>query len=250
MIPTFPECDHSIIQPLVHASDRELVHLFQKYREKGQYFVAIFCRYGRLVYSLMNGFMDWQSLVPHNGAINRRSSPVQAEYLFAKTWQHIFHNLKTLDLNAGSVSIPALGTGIQGSGRLEPSEAIAGEDSSLQNWILSTTAACVDQTELLPVESIHYSLSAASPPLWCYLEEALDRLPATLRLMVIMAQTFHWSETRIAAYFQAEGETVSAPEVQAQLQKGYQLLEALLPDDIREIYLGYVATSEAALELS
>jgi hypothetical protein len=60
--------------------------------------------------------------------------------------------------------------------------------------------------------------------------------------MVVMAQTFHWSETRIAAYLQAEGEEVSPAQVRTHLQNGYQLLEAALPEDICEIYLGKEAT--------
>lgn len=211
----------------MHSSDQELIYLFQQYREQGQYFVAIFCRYGHLVYSLINSFAQWS-------ATDRRSSPVQAEYLFAKTWQHIFHKLPDLNLAARSTAVPD-------SGLETPLE------ETLQNWILSTAAAYVSQTELPPVEAIHYSLSAASPPLWCYLDQALERLPTTLRLMVIMAQTFHWSETRIAAYLQAEGENISPTEVEAKLQEGYRLLETFLPEDIQEIYL--IATSKVPLKL-
>ena len=53
-----------------------------------------------------------------------------------------------------------------------------------------------------------------------------------------MAQTFHWSETRIAAYLQAEGEKISPVEVANFLQEGYRMLEDKLPADIRAIYLG------------
>jgi hypothetical protein len=60
--------------------------------------------------------------------------------------------------------------------------------------------------------------------------------------MVVMAQSFHWSETRIAAYLQAEGEAISPAQVRIQLQQGYQLLEAGLPEDIRVIYLGQEVT--------
>jgi hypothetical protein len=63
--------------------------------------------------------------------------------------------------------------------------------------------------------------------------------------MVVMAQTFNWSETRIAAYLQAEGEVMSPAEVSTQLGHGYQLLEAALPDDIREIYLGGQANNSS-----
>lgn len=217
-----------MIQLLTHSSDQELIRLFQQHREQGQYFTTLFCRYSHLVYALINKYAQ-------QSPIKQRSSPVQAEYLFAKTWQYIFHELKGLDLEAGSTFIPDT----------RPESA----SESLQSWILNTTAACINQTEVPPVEAIHYSLRTASPPLWCYLEEALNCLPTTLRLIVIMAQTFNWSETRIAAYLQAEGEDISAAEVQDRLREGYQLLETFLPEDIRELYLG-IATPEVLLELN
>jgi hypothetical protein len=64
--------------------------------------------------------------------------------------------------------------------------------------------------------------------------------------MVVMAQTFHWSETRIAAYLQAEGEEISPAQVRILLQQGYQLLQAALPEDIRQIYLGEEMTPQDA----
>lgn len=237
-LPPFPECDHLVIRSLTHFSDQELVRLFQQHREKGQYFTAIFCRYSQLVYALINQFTHQ---LP-TGTTHQRSSPVQAEYLFAKAWQHIFDQLRGLDLEAESIT-PRLTDGLS-SGSSQPPTSL---ETCLQSWILNTTVACINQTELPPVEAIHYSLSAASPPLWCYLEQALDRLPITLRLIVIMAQTFHWSEVRIAAYLQAEGEDISAPEVQARLQEGYQLLETFLPEDIQTVYLSLMTPQ--ALEL-
>ncbi len=62
-------------------------------------------------------------------------------------------------------------------------------------------------------------------------------MPPVLRLIVLMAQTFNWSETRISAYLRAEGEAMSPAEVRAQIQDGYRLLEATLPEDVRTIYL-------------
>ncbi|MFM6003870.1 MAG: sigma-70 family RNA polymerase sigma factor, partial [Sphaerospermopsis kisseleviana] len=59
-----------------------------------------------------------------------------------------------------------------------------------------------------------------------------------LRLIVLMAQTFHWSETRISAYLQAEGEKIYPQQVANLLQEGYRMLEDKLPADIRAIYLG------------
>lgn len=203
-IPHFPESNHSIVKSLFHHSDQELLTLLQRHPEQGKYFTAIFCRYSPIVYTLIR---------------HSARSPVQAEYLFALTWRHIFYELGGLNLHYDSTA----GT------------------SSFQNWLINMTAFCINQADLPPVEEIHYDLKAAPPPLWCYLEQALEQLQPVIRLMVIMAQTFHWSETRIAAYLQAEGEVISPAQVRTQLQNGYQILETVLPEDIRLIYLAQAA---------
>ncbi len=173
--------------------------LFQRHPDAGQYFAAIFCRYSPMIYTLIR---------------HSARSPVQADYLFATTWRHIFHELGGLDLRSGESA-----------------------GMTLQSWLLNVTAICINRSELPPVEAIHYDLKAASPPLWCYVERALDQLPPTLRLIVLMAQTFNWSETRISAYLRAEGEVMPPAAVRAQLQEGYRQLEAALPEDVRTIYL-------------
>ncbi|MEQ8386795.1 MAG: sigma-70 family RNA polymerase sigma factor [Coleofasciculus sp. A1-SPW-01] len=199
-IPHFSESNHPLVKSLFHYSDRELVTLFQRYPEQGKYFTAIFCRYSPIVYTLIR---------------HSARSPVQADYLFALTWRHIFYELRGMDFIKEAAS----------------------ESNTFQSWLINMTAVCINQAELPPVESIHYTLQAAPPPLWCYLEAALEQLPALMRLIIIMALTFKWSETRIAAYLQAEGEAIAPAQVRNQLQQGYQRLEANLPDDIREIYL-------------
>ncbi len=201
-IPHFPEANHPLVKSLFHHNDQELLDLFQSYPDAGKYFTVIFCRYSPIVYTL----------IQHSAR-----SPVQADYLFALTWKHIYYELGGLNLADPSSSPQAL---------------------TLQNWLINITAFCINEIQLPPTEAIHYSLSTTSPPLWCYVEQALDQLPAMLRLMVLMAQTFHWSETRIAAYLQAEGEKISPLEVANFLQEGYSMLEDKLPADIRVIYLG------------
>ncbi len=200
-LPTFPEANQSLVKSLAHYSDQELLTLFQRHPDAGQYFTAIFCRYSAMVYTLIR---------------HSARSPVQADYLFAQTWRHIFYELGGLDLRA-------------------PADTQA--PVTLQTWLLNVTAICINQTELPPVEAIHYNLQSAPPPLWCYMERALDQLPPLLRLVVMLAQTFGWSETRIAAYLQAEGDQLSPAEVRARLQEGYQQLEENLPEDVRAIYL-------------
>ncbi|WP_189523373.1 sigma-70 family RNA polymerase sigma factor [Nostoc sp. PA-18-2419] len=201
-IPSFPEANHYLVKSLFHHSDDELLTLFQQYPDAGKYFTVIFCRYNPIVYTLIR---------------HSARSPVQADYLFALTWRHIYYELGGLNLN-----------------HPESTE----ERLTMQNWLINMTAFCINEIKLPPTEAIHYSLEATSPPLWCYVEQALDQLPPILRLIVLMSQTFHWSETRIAAYLQAEGEAIAPNEVANFLQEGYRMLEDKLPTDIRAIYLG------------
>ncbi|HEY9799851.1 MAG TPA: sigma-70 family RNA polymerase sigma factor [Leptolyngbyaceae cyanobacterium] len=201
-IPHFAEANHPLVKSLFHHSDQELLDLFQHHPDVGKYFTVIFCRYSPIVYTL----------IQHSAR-----SPVQADYLFALTWRHIYYELGGLDLK----------------NPLPGQEAL-----TLQNWLINITAYCINEIQLPPTEAIHYSLQATSPPLWCYVEQALEQLPPMLRLMLLMAQTFHWSETRIAAYLQAEGEKVTPDDVANLLQEGYRMLEDKLPADIRAIYLG------------
>jgi hypothetical protein len=205
-LPQFPECDHSLVKSLQHYSDRELLTLFQRHPESGQYFTALFCRYSPIVYSLIQ---------------HTARSPVQADYLFAITWKHIFYELGGIDPQASS-----------------------GEPFNLQSWLINLTALCINRADLPSTESIQYSLQAVPPPLWCYLDRALEQLPPVQRLVVLMAQTFHWREARIAAYLQAEGDTVSPAEVRQLLEAGYRQLEANLPEDIRMIYLDHVKQAQ------
>jgi hypothetical protein len=201
-IPHFPEANHPLVKSLFHYGDQELLNLFQSHPEAGKYFTAMFCRYSPIVYTLIR---------------HSARSPVQADYLFALTWRHIYYELGGLDLTNGESSKETL---------------------TLQNWLINMTALCINDLELPPTEAIHYSLQATSPPLWCYIEQALEQMPPVLRLMVLMAQTFHWSETRIAAYLQAEGEAIAPLDVANFLREGYLMLEDKLPADVRCIYLG------------
>lgn len=208
-----------MIKALTRHSDQELLTLFQNHPDAGQYFTAIFCRYSPIVHTLIR---------------HSARSPVQADYLFALTWRHIYHELRGL-------ALPEDGTNLG-----------AGSDHfTLQNWLINVTALCINQADLPPVEAIAYSLKTASPPLWCYTQQALDYLDPAFRLMIVMAQTFRWSETRIAAYLQAEGEQISPAQVKVRLQEAYQRLEAALPEDIRTIYLGNAEnTQEQPSDLS
>lgn len=209
----FSESTHPLVTALTHYSDQDLLTLFQRHPDRGQYFVMIFRRYSPIVHTLIKHSVR---------------SPVQADYLFAITWRHVFNELGGLNLREG---LPA---------DIAP--------ITLQNWLINMTAACINRVVLPPVESIHYSLQSASPPLWCYVERSLDQLQPLQRLMILMAQTFHWSETRISAYLQAEGEFLSPAEVKQALTEAYHQLERVLPQDISEIYLGQLPHRSAHIE--
>ncbi|NEP42641.1 MAG: sigma-70 family RNA polymerase sigma factor, partial [Okeania sp. SIO2H7] len=174
----FPESNHPLVSSLFHNSDRELLTLFQNYPDRGRYFTGIYCRYGAIL----------KALIQHSVR-----SPVRADYLFARTWQHIFYELRSLNLRESNN--PETG------------------NLTLQNWLIDIAAVNINEAELPPVESIHYSLEVSPPPLWCYTQQILDCLEPLLRSILLMTETFHWSETRIAAYLQAEGEAISPVEV-------------------------------------
>lgn len=215
-IPSFPECQHSVVEALAHHTDQELMTLFQRKPESGQYFLAIFCRYSPIVYTL----------IQHSAR-----SPVQANYLFALTWRHIYHELRGLELrdlrvNEGDNSSP-----------VDPEEQPQPNALTLQNWLITITAVCINSAQLPPTESIHYELDKVSPPLWCYLEQSLSLLSPTERIVILLSQTFHWSKVRISAYLKAEGEHISMEELEKILQRSHRLLRERLPDDIQDIYL-------------
>ncbi|MGD1864142.1 MAG: sigma-70 family RNA polymerase sigma factor [Phormidesmis sp.] len=218
-IPTFPECDHELVKALIHQSDYALVNSLQRSPTEGKYFTALFCRYSPVVYSLIR---------------HSARSPVQADYLFALTWRHILNELSGIDLaqfKPGATASPA-------ESAPNPAEGTAsGAEFSLQGWLINLTAAHINQVKMPDVESIHYVLADAPPPLWCYTERALEGLSPKHRLIVLMAQTFEWSDTRISAYLQAEGEQLSPQDVQAELQVAYKSLERAIPEDMQTIYL-------------
>jgi DNA-directed RNA polymerase specialized sigma24 family protein len=203
-IPLFPEASHEIVQQLAPLSDRDLLNRFKADPGAGRYFTAIFCRYSPIVYSLIR---------------HSARSPVQADYLFALTWRHILNELGGLELPSD-----------EHGGQKQP-------EISLQSWLINITALCINQAVLPEVEEIHYVLAEASPPLWCYTERALNQLDPIERLIIVMAQTFRWSDTRIAAYLQAEGEQITPVAVASRLRQACRHLAEALPADIRQIYL-------------
>jgi hypothetical protein len=197
-IPTFPEANHEILLSLATYSDLELVGLHQLHPEQGKFFTALFCRYGSIVYSVVQHAVEFQQ---------------QADYLFAMSWQQIFVELERVKLTSDL------------------------EITNWQNWSIDITGKTLSQIEVPAPAQIRYDLATAPPPLRCYIERGLDRLSPLARLIVVMNQSLKWNEQRICAYLQGEGQIISAASILTYLSQGYQQLEADLPEDIRHIYL-------------
>jgi hypothetical protein len=197
-LPNFPEAKHELVTSLSDLSDRELIAQCQQQRDRGQFFTVLFCRYGAIVYATIQPAVASQS---------------QAEYLFAIVWRQIFQEIQRVKI---------------------PPES---EPVDWQAWIVDTTGHVLNRIEINSLAQTRYSLAAAPPPLWCYLEQALDRIPPLLRLMVVMAKSLNWNEQRISAYLQGEGEKIPPSDIAIYLDEGYRALETALPDDIRRIYL-------------
>jgi hypothetical protein len=209
-VPQFPEAQHPIVEALSSHSDRELVYGFQQQPEQGQFFVAIFCRYAGLSYVLIR---------------NMAHAALQTDYLFAKVWRNIFFELSYLDP----------GTPLSDA-----------DDFSLQTWIFNKTALCINQEDAPSIESVQYALDIASPPLWCYLQIALDRLPSLHRLVLVLSQTFHWSDPRILGFLHSEGESVERNTISQLKVEAFETLSQILPEDIQAIYFTTETPAESA----
>ncbi len=197
-IPTLPESHHQLVESLAEYSDRELVSLHQLHPERGKFFTALFCRYSAIVYSVVQ---------------HATEAPLQTDYLFAIAWRQIFQELYRVRV------------------AVEPAA------TNWQNWLIDITGKTIERIEVPFVGQIRYSLADAPPPLWCYLERGLDRIPPLSRSIVVMTHCFKWNEQRISAYLQGEGELIAPTAIPTYLATGCQQLAATLPEDIREIYL-------------
>jgi DNA-directed RNA polymerase specialized sigma24 family protein len=200
-VPQFAERNHLLIKALARHSDLELLALLQRHPDQGRYFVALFCRYSALVYALI-----W----------HLARSPAEADYLFAYAWRSIYEQLPTLDLQE----------------QVSP----AADGVSLQSWIIQAAALCINQLELPPTPTTSYSLAIA-PPLWCYVQSALDHLPPLTRMIVVLSHTFQWPLEEVLSQLHTEGEALSLENVQTYLESGLKQLIVALPEDIQLIYL-------------
>ena len=197
-LPDFFETSHPLISPLLEQSDTELLEAFQQNPEQGRYFIAIFCRYGPLTYSL---------LTP------KATLSLQIEYLFARVWRNFFFEFR--GLSASELS----------------------GDRGLQQWIFEKTAVSIHTDETPAIEHIPYSIDATPVPLWCYLLTCLDHLPPLERLVLVLSKTFHWPEAKIQTFMAAEHEDWDPSALTQYLETASDRLSSALPSDVYDIYL-------------
>lgn len=197
-LPDFFESSHPLISPLLEMSDKELLEAFQQNPNQGRYFIAIFCRYGPLTYSLLT---------------NKAKLPLQVEYLFARVWRNLFFEFRGLPI----------------------SEVQA--DQGLQQWIFDKTAVSIHTDETPSIEHIPYAIDVTPVPFWCYLLTSLDHLPPVERLVLVLAKTFHWPEAKIQNFLAAEYEDWEPETLNQYLDSASDRLSTLLPEDICDIYL-------------
>jgi hypothetical protein len=196
-IPTFAEAHHDLVREIQHYSDAELVlHHRQAATQQAKFFVALFCRYSSITYSIIQ---------------HVAGDHLQIDYLFALAWQRVFDQLAEL-------------------------EEWEIDKIQWQNWIVSTAGELVGTEALPPSDRITYRLQAVSPPLRCFVERSLELMPPLLRLVLIAAEQWHWSAAKISNQLAEIGEEVSEMDVPLYISESQSTFTKNLPDDLLEIY--------------
>jgi hypothetical protein len=195
-IPTFAEAHHESILALQAYSDAELMQSHRQEPEQAKFFVAFFCRYASIVYSIIQHIS---------------SDPIQVDYAFALAWQHIFDQLQLLEDQQISAN-------------------------NWQQWVVNVAGELIGQETLPPAADISYRLAEVSPPLRCYTIRSLELVQPLLRLIFIMGKQWQWPAHQIVAALQAEGEDLAEMDVPLYLAEAQKAFEKTLPLDLLKIY--------------
>jgi hypothetical protein len=195
-IPSFAEAHHELVQSVQHYSDAELVRSHRQEALQAKFFVALFCRYSSITYSIIQHVAGEQ---------------IQVDYLFALAWQRIFDRLE----------------------QLEDREI---DKIQWQNWIVSTAGELVSTEKLPTSDRITYRLEEVSPPLRCFVERSLGLMQPLLRLVLIMSERWHWSTAKISSQLTAEGEDISGIDVPLYISESQKAFTKTLPIDLLDIY--------------
>ncbi len=145
-IPTFAEAHHESILALGQYTDAELIQNHIQEPEKASYFIAFFCRYSSIVYSIIQHVAGDQ---------------IQIDYVFALAWQKVFDRIQELD----DRQIPKI---------------------IWQQWVVNVAGELVGLQTIPASDELTYRLSEVSPPLRCYTSRSLELIQPLLRLVFIM----------------------------------------------------------------
>lgn len=200
-LPDFIESSHPLVSPLLDWRDEQLVSSYQTCPNEGKFFVAIFCRYAALTYSLLT---------------NKAPSQIQVDYIFARVWRNLFFELRTLAPEQMHGSNP--------------------NNQGLQAWIFNKTALSIHADAIPSIEEIPYSMEIAPLPYWCYLQIALDRISPLSRLLLVLSQTFRWPHSKIISFLSSEGEIMTAKDLDSALNQAKTELADAIPEDVQDIY--------------
>ncbi len=195
-IPSFAEAHHELVRDVQHYSDAALVRSHRQEALQAKFFVALFCRYSSITYSIIQHVAGEQ---------------IQVDYLFALAWQRIFDRLE----------------------QLEDREI---DKIQWQNWIVSTAGELMSTDQLPASDRITYRLQEVSPPLRCFVERSLKLMQPLLRLVLIMSERWQWSTGKISSQLAAEGEDVSDIDVPLYISESQKAFNKTLPIDLLDIY--------------
>jgi hypothetical protein len=179
-----------------------LVTHLQNHPDQGRYFIALFCRFERQVEAQL------QILVPQRTESQRRW-----------IWQQLFLGLS----------------------QLRPSDS---DSLSLSSWLTQQLENLTNAGEAFSHEPSHPGASERegaqadiSPVLLCYVQQALAKLPPDKRFVLVLHDTFRWSEHQILTQLRQEGISLTAEAMLELIQEARQRLFRELPGDIRALYL-------------
>jgi hypothetical protein len=206
-IPIFSEANHPLIRSLNARDERELAVLARENPARGKFLAAFFCRYGAITYSLA------QHVAPHD---------LQRDYCFATAWQKMFAKLITM----------------------EAAELPIADADIWQSWTIDNIAGFFRSITIPPVGAIRYRLAQASPPLWYYLDLALEQIEPLDRLTIVLDREYGGDPTTISQQLQREAVEIPPADIPAKIATAYESLTQAIPADIRTIYWGMVAQTD------
>lgn len=198
-------CQTAFIRALSRTSDRELLEQFQQQRQTGRYFIALVCRYEQRVSELLQAYVS--------------QSERLADYA-RYVWYHCFRTWQSWDLTR--------------------QRAI-----DLDEWLQTAVPTALKRlaTTSRGGHALPAEISSPLPvPVWCYLMQALEKIPGDLRFILVLSDVFRWTPRQIAQQLSVEGYALAETETEPFVNRARAFVWQMLPSDICSMYV----TTEAA----